>query len=82
MVKNNFFLLLRDTLFCYHTASEAFLQRLVALYVASHYKNTPNDLQMMSDAPAHHLFCLLGPIGANTTSLPEVIVVIQVCYCF
>ncbi|KAK6626402.1 N-acetyltransferase 10 [Polyplax serrata] len=69
----------RDTLFCYHTASEAFLQRLVALYVASHYKNTPNDLQMMSDAPAHHLFCLLGPIDAGTTSLPEIIVVIQVC---
>lgn len=28
----------RDTLFCYHRASEEFLQRLVALYVASHYK--------------------------------------------
>lgn len=28
----------RDTLFCYHKASEAFLQRLMALYVASHYK--------------------------------------------
>lgn len=28
----------RDTLFCYHRASEAFLQRLMALYVASHYK--------------------------------------------
>ncbi|KAL0273043.1 UNVERIFIED_CONTAM: hypothetical protein PYX00_005816 [Menopon gallinae] len=69
----------RDTLFCYHKASEAFLQRLVSLYVASHYKNTPNDLQMMSDAPAHHLFCLLGPIDEKTTSLPEVIVVIQVC---
>lgn len=30
----------RDTLFCYHKASEAFLQRLMALYVASHYKVT------------------------------------------
>lgn len=28
----------RDTLFCYHRASEVFLQRLMALYVASHYK--------------------------------------------
>lgn len=55
------------------------MQRLVSLYVASHYKNTPNDLQMMSDAPAHHLFCLLGCIDEKTTSLPEVIVVIQVC---
>lgn len=69
----------RDTLFCYHKASETFLQRLVALYVASHYKNSPNDLQMMSDAPAHHLFCLLGPVDENAKSLPEVLVVIQVC---
>ncbi|XP_063992726.1 RNA cytidine acetyltransferase [Diachasmimorpha longicaudata] len=69
----------RDTLFSYHKASELFLQRLVALYVASHYKNSPNDLQMMSDAPAHHLFCLLGPVDSNRKTLPEILVVIQVC---
>nr|CAH7719156.1 unnamed protein product [Callosobruchus chinensis] len=69
----------RDTLFCYHKASEEFLQRIVSLYVASHYKNTPNDLQMMSDAPAHHLFCLLGPVDPNRKTLPEVLVIIQVC---
>ncbi|KAG6797006.1 RNA cytidine acetyltransferase [Apis mellifera caucasica] len=69
----------RDTLFSYHKASELFLQRLVALYVASHYKNSPNDLQMMSDAPAHHLFCLLGPIDSNKKILPEILVVIQIC---
>ena len=51
----------RDTLFSYHPASEAFLQRMMALYVASHYKNQPNDLQLMSDAPAHGLFVLLPP---------------------
>lgn len=32
----------------------------MALYVASHYKNSPNDLQLMADAPAHHLFVFLG----------------------
>ncbi|XP_030767418.1 RNA cytidine acetyltransferase isoform X1 [Sitophilus oryzae] len=69
----------RDTLFCYHKASEEFLQRLVALYVASHYKNSPNDLQMMSDAPAHHLFCLLGPVNPNKKTLPEVLVFLQIC---
>lgn len=68
----------RDALFSYHRAAEAFLQRLVSIYVASHYKNTPNDLQMMSDAPAHHLFCLLGPV-TKKDSLPEILVVIQVC---
>uniref|UniRef100_A0A8D8YTA8 RNA cytidine acetyltransferase n=1 Tax=Cacopsylla melanoneura TaxID=428564 RepID=A0A8D8YTA8_9HEMI len=69
----------RDTLFCYHKASESFLQRIVSLFVASHYKNSPNDLQMMSDAPAHHLFCLLGPVNPNTKALPEVYCVVQVC---
>uniref|UniRef100_A0A8C2Y232 RNA cytidine acetyltransferase n=1 Tax=Capra hircus TaxID=9925 RepID=A0A8C2Y232_CAPHI len=69
----------RDTLFCYHKASEVFLQRLMALYVASHYKNSPNDLQMLSDAPAHHLFCLLPPVPPTQNALPEVLAVIQVC---
>lgn len=68
----------RDTLFSYHPASEAFLQRMMALYVASHYKNQPNDLQLMSDAPAHHLFVLLPPINANENVLPEPLVVLQV----
>lgn len=54
----------------------------MSLYVSSHYKNTPNDLQMLSDAPAHHIFCLLGPFegGArNLLALPEILCVIQVC---
>lgn len=32
---------------------------------------------MMSDAPAHHLFCLLGPI-LKKDQLPEVLVVLQI----
>ncbi|KAG5457516.1 MAG: N-acetyltransferase 10, partial [Olpidium bornovanus] len=68
----------RDTLFSYHPVSEAFLQRMMALYVASHYKNTPDDLQLLSDAPAHHLFVLLPPIKEGDTALPEPLCVIQV----
>ncbi len=41
-------------------------------------QNSPNDLQMLSDAPAHHLFCLLGPVDPNKKSLPEVLAVVQV----
>ncbi|KAH8416759.1 hypothetical protein KR222_003284 [Zaprionus bogoriensis] len=67
----------RDALFSYHKAAETFLHRLVSIYVSSHYKNTPNDLQMMSDAPAHHLFCLLGPVK-RMDQLPEILVVVQV----
>lgn len=71
----------RDTLFSFHKASEEFLQRMMALYVSSHYKNTPNDLQLLSDAPAHHLFVLLGPVDARAKkpTLPDIYVVVQVC---
>ncbi|KAJ9177701.1 hypothetical protein P3X46_012891 [Hevea brasiliensis] len=68
----------RDTLFSYHKDSELFLQRMMALYVASHYKNSPNDLQLMADAPAHHLFVLLGPVDESENKLPDILCVIQV----
>lgn len=69
----------RDTLLSYHKDSELFLQRMMALYVASHYKNSPNDLQLMADAPAHHLFVLLGPVDESKNHLPDILCVIQVC---
>jgi N-acetyltransferase 10 len=75
----------RDTLMSYHAASEQFLQSLVALFVASHYRNTPNDLLMLADAPAHHIFVLLGPLpdddggGATATALPAILCAVHVC---
>ncbi|KAG8527152.1 killer toxin resistant protein [Bacidia gigantensis] len=68
----------RDTLFSFHPVSEKFLQQMIALYVASHYKNSPNDLQLLSDAPAHQLFVLVPPVDDNSTRLPEPLCVIQV----
>ncbi|ODV59343.1 ribosome biosynthesis protein KRE33 [Ascoidea rubescens DSM 1968] len=68
----------RDTLFSYHPVSEAFLQKMMGLYVASHYKNSPNDLQLMSDAPAHQLFVLLPPINENDNRIPDPLCVVQI----
>ena len=68
----------RDALFSFHPVPEKFLQQMVALYVASHYKNSPDDLQLMSDAPAHELFVLIPPTSENTGRLPEPLCVIQV----
>ena len=68
----------RDTLFSFHPVSEKFLQQMIALYVASHYKNSPNDLQLMSDAPAHQLFVLIPPVDDDSNRLPEPLCVIQV----
>ncbi|CAI4230919.1 unnamed protein product [Auanema sp. JU1783] len=70
----------RDTLFSFHKASEAFLQQIMSIYVSAHYKNSPNDLQMLSDAPAHHLFVLMAPIKEEDTEIPDVLAVIQVCF--
>lgn len=68
----------RDTLFSFHPVSEKFLQNMMALYVASHYKNSPNDLQLMSDAPAHQLFVLVPPVQEDANRLPEILCVLQV----
>lgn len=68
----------RDSLFSFHPVPEKFLQQMVALYVASHYKNSPDDLQLMSDAPAHELFVLVPPVSENSGKLPEPLCVIQV----
>lgn len=76
------YLVNRDALFSYHAMAEGLLQRIWALYTSAHYKNTPNDLQMLSDAPAHRLFVLLGPRknNASSTALPDVLCVIQVAF--
>ncbi|GKY97362.1 hypothetical protein MPSEU_000694600 [Mayamaea pseudoterrestris] len=69
----------RDALFSYHKLSESFLQKLMGLYTSAHYKNTPNDLQMLSDAPAHHVFVLLSPSAEKDgNSLPDILAVVQV----
>ncbi|KAF1744835.1 hypothetical protein MXB_1693 [Myxobolus squamalis] len=69
----------RDTLFSYHKVAEMFLQNLTSLFVSSHYKNSPNDLQMMADAPAHHVFVLLPSKQLLKSSLPQILCAIQVC---
>lgn len=76
--KCELFAVSRDTLFSYHPISERFLQKMMSLYVASHYKNSPNDLQLMSDAPAHQLFVLLPPTEAENKHIPDPLVVLQV----
>jgi|UPI000581B053 N-acetyltransferase 10 len=69
----------RDALFSFHKLSEAFLQKVMGLYTSAHYKNSPNDLQMLSDAPAHSLFVLLSPSAEqDANSLPDVLTVVQV----
>ena len=76
----------RDALFSYHGLAETLLQRIWALYTSAHYKNSPNDLQMLSDAPAHRLYVLLGPrndqtptsASSSSQNIPDILCVVQV----
>lgn len=70
----------RDTLFSYKANSEKFLFNLMSLFISSHYKNSPNDLQLLSDSPSHLIFVLLGPLQKNSegkVELPDVLCAIQ-----
>lgn len=69
----------RDFLFSYSDKSEKFLKKLMGLFVSSHYKNSPNDLLLLSDAPGHFIFCLTDKNGAdtNTNKDPDILVAIH-----
>lgn len=70
----------RDALFSYHAKAETMLHNIMSLLVAAHYKNQPNDLQLMSDAPGHHLFVLCGKSAATDDSgLPSIYCVVHAC---
>ncbi|KAG5481581.1 hypothetical protein LSCM1_05605 [Leishmania martiniquensis] len=83
----------RDALFSYHPLAEELLQRIQSLLVAAHYKNQPNDLQLLSDAPGHHLFVLCAesiessaataPVSLSAAAarqqVPDIFCVIHAC---
>eukprot|EP00796_Vickermania_ingenoplastis_P011110 gene11110-7736_t len=72
----------RDALFSYHPLAEKLLQRIQTLLAAAHYKNQPNDLQLLSDAPGHHLFVLCSvpsDLEGKQQEIPEVFCVIHAC---
>ena len=52
----------------------------MSLFVSSHYKNSPNDLQLLSDAPAHGLFVLCGPLDQAQGGVPDILCAVQICF--
>ncbi|RPA99292.1 DUF699-domain-containing protein [Choiromyces venosus 120613-1] len=76
--KHELFCVNRDTLSSYHSVLEQFLQCVMRLYIASHYKNSPNDLQLMSNTPSYQLLVLLPPVQEGTKNIPDPPCVIHV----
>ena len=52
----------KKILFSNHSASEKILEDLTSLFVSSHYKNSPDDLQIFCDSPNHYVFVGLSPV--------------------
>jgi len=68
------YLLNKDTLFSHHTASEKFLHKLMSLFISSHYRNSPDDILLMSDSPGHYIFVLLGPVKEQKkNTVPDIL---------
>ncbi len=48
----------RDKLF---TSDETILRQLIGLYVLTHYRNRPNDVALLANAPHHMIRALISP---------------------
>ena len=56
--------------------AEHLLRALWKVFTDSHYRNSPNDLQLLADAAAHSLLVLLAPLQAPGP--PQALCVLQV----
>lgn len=50
-------------------SDEGKLREFVGIYILAHYRNRPNDLAMMADAPHHTIRALMLPNGKIVTSI-------------
>lgn len=68
----------RDALFAGTKRSEHLLQRIMAIYSASHHQNSPDDLKSLADNECSRLLCLTdSPVDSED---PRVLVVLVVSY--
>ncbi|KAK1444783.1 N-acetyltransferase 10 [Babesia gibsoni] len=69
--KSQLYMVNRDVLFSYHPKAESFLNSVVAVLSSSHYRNSPDDLLLLSDAPAHKLLVLMSKDSEKSESGSE-----------
>ncbi|EQB61965.1 hypothetical protein NAPIS_ORF00462 [Vairimorpha apis BRL 01] len=76
----NLFYVDRDLLFSGHSHTEILLKDIFSLFIASHYKNSPNDIQILADSPSHEIFTLLTSINENNQVIPRVLCAIHISF--
>nr|UXY87538.1 N-acetyltransferase 10 [Cryptomonas curvata] len=74
------FLVDRNALFSSHKIACCFLQKIFSLLVSVHYKNSPDDLQMVCDAPSHRILVFVTPLPLSIVILPDVLGVLHISY--
>jgi N-acetyltransferase 10 len=70
----------RNTLFSGHELGKLLLQKIIFLFSISHYRNSPDDIQMLSDSPSHRILILISPFNMRLNILPDIITAIHFCY--
>jgi N-acetyltransferase 10 len=76
----NLFLVDRNALFSGHKFANCFLQKVMGVFISSHFKNSPDDLQMLCDAPSHRIFVLITPLILSIGFLPDILCALHICY--
>ena len=74
------FLVDRNSLFSRHIIAKNFLQKIVSIFSSSHYRNSPDDLQILADAPSHRILILTSPLTLKVNFLPEILTVLHISY--
>ncbi|KMV65179.1 putative P-loop ATPase/acetyltransferase fusionprotein [Encephalitozoon cuniculi EcunIII-L] len=70
----------KSILFSGKSPAERFLNDLFSLFISSHYRNSPNDLQILADSPRHEIFALVTPVEDNGRDIPKVICSLQISF--
>jgi len=74
------FLVDRNSLFSFHKIAKQFLQRIMTVFSSSHYRNSPDDLQLLADAPSHRILVLTSPLTFVANFLPDILSAIHFSY--
>ncbi|KAG5860189.1 helicase [Encephalitozoon hellem] len=70
----------KSVLFSGKPPAEKFLNEMFSLFISSHYRNSPNDLQILADSPRHEVFALVTPTEDNGKDIPKVICSLQISF--
>lgn len=52
----------------------------MAIFSSSHYRNSPDDIQILADAPSHRILVLTSPQNFLANFLPDVLSVLHIAY--